>query len=193
VHKDVGEALAAHLSRHARFLVLPRLRVAPALEEGEGDVLCAYVPEWLPGSFGWSKPFIPVTNLVVTDSRAPRPQGVPDLAGQRIGTVRGYVYRELEEPLGKNFVRDDGPNSESNLRKLASGRFAHAVVAKALLEYQLKLKDPPLSLHPPLLLKEYMTQCAVSRRGRVTLEEVDKANTALLAEGFMDRVWLRYR
>jgi ABC-type amino acid transport substrate-binding protein len=192
-HKDIGDALASHLGRQARYLALPRLRIARALEDGVADVLCGYVPEWLPGPFDWSRPFIPAGDVVITDSRAPRPLTLKDLAGQRIGTVHGYVYRELEESLGPDFVRDDGPNSEANLRKLASGRFAHAVLSKGVLEYRLKLQDPPLSLHPPLVLKEVFTRCAVSRRGHVSVEEVDRAITAMVSEDLMTKVAQRYR
>ncbi|UMR33035.1 hypothetical protein MJ904_13215 [Massilia sp. MB5] len=56
IHKDLGEALAQQLGRRAQFLAMPRKRIAQTLEAGRADVLCMYMPEWLPGSFYWSSP-----------------------------------------------------------------------------------------------------------------------------------------
>jgi polar amino acid transport system substrate-binding protein len=193
IHKDIGDALAQHLGRTARFLALPRKRIVKTLETGDADVLCSYVPEWLEGAFDWSRPFIPIAEVLISDRRAPRPHAIADLAGQPIGTVLGYSHPELEEILGKNFKREDAPTSEVNLRKLAAGRVRHAVTAKAFLEYRLKLGDPPLSLYPPLTVKTYMGQCAVSRHGRVTVADVDRAIDRIVKDGVLMKILQRYQ
>lgn len=193
IHKDVGQALAKAMGRTPKFMALPRKRIVKALQQGEADVLCSYVPEWLDGSFAWSQPFIPIVEVLITDRRAVRPRSLADLAGQRIGTVLGYSHPELEEALGKGFVRDDGPNTESNLRKLAAGRIQHAVTGKSFLDYRLKLGEPALLLHPPLVVKSYMGQCAVSPKGRVGLAEVDRALGQLLKDGTVAAIVARYQ
>src|SRR4051812_27405388 len=60
VHRDIGAALAQGLGRTPRFVAMPRKRIGRVLEEGGADLLCSYVPEWLPGPFDWSVPFIPL-------------------------------------------------------------------------------------------------------------------------------------
>src|ERR1700741_5020922 len=49
IHKDLGEALARNMGRHASFVLLPRKRIALALENGKADLICMYIPAWLPG------------------------------------------------------------------------------------------------------------------------------------------------
>ncbi|MES2152395.1 MAG: ABC transporter substrate-binding protein [Pseudomonadota bacterium] len=193
MHRDIGLALAQAMGRTPRFMALPRKRIVKALEEGRADVLCSYMPEWLEGAFGWSQPFIPVIEVLVTDRRGARPHAIGELAGQTIGTVLGYRHPELEEALGKGFIREDGPTSEANLRKLAAGRIRHAVAGKSFLDYRLKLGDPPLSIYPPLVVKSYAAQCAVSAKGRVALDDVNKAIDQILRNGSMGSIVSRYQ
>lgn len=193
VHKDIGDLLAHKMGRTARFLAVPRKRIVKTLEVGEADVLCSYVPEWLNGAFDWSKPFIPIGEVLVADRSVKRPESLADLAGKPIGTVLGYAHPELEEVLGKDFVREDAPSSESNLRKLSAGRIKYAVFNQAYFAYRLKTGDPPLSVHPPMVVKTYAGQCAVSRHGRVTVADVDRAIDQIIREGAMNRIMQRYQ
>ncbi|MBB3119384.1 substrate-binding periplasmic protein [Pseudoduganella violacea] len=192
IHKDLGEALAQQLGRRAQFLAMPRKRIAQTLEVGRADVLCMYMPEWLPGSFYWSSPFFPVTELLVSDRRWPRPLTVADVGGQQIATVLGYHYPELEHALGAEFVRADGPSNEINLRKLGLGRVRHAATLKALLDYRLKLGDR-LEIHPPLHVKTYLTRCAVSEKSGVTLADVNAAIAGMHRDGVIHRIVSNYQ
>lgn len=192
IHKDLGEALALQLGRRAHFLAMPRKRIAQTLEAGRADVLCMYMPEWLPGSFHWSAPFFPVTELLVTDRRWPRPFAVADVGRQQIATVLGYHYPELERALGADFVRADGPSNEINLRKLALGRARHAATLKAVLDYRLKLGDR-IEIHPPLHVKTYLTRCAVSEKAGVSLADVNAAIAAMHREGVIHRIISNYQ
>lgn len=193
IHRDVGLALARNLQRQARFVSLPRKRIVRALEAGQADVLCSYVPEWLDGSFQWSQAFIPIVQVLVANRSAPRPRGVAELAGKPIGTVLGYAHPEMEELLGEGFVRADGPTSEANLRKLAAGRIQYAVTGKSFLDWRMKRGDPVLALHPPLVVKSYMGQCAVSPQGRVSVAEVDRAVAQMVRDGTVGMILARYR
>jgi hypothetical protein len=47
-----GLALAAKLGREAHFLLLPRKRIAMALESGQADLLCLYLPPCRENSTG---------------------------------------------------------------------------------------------------------------------------------------------
>jgi polar amino acid transport system substrate-binding protein len=192
-HKDVGAALAKALGREPRFLVLPRKRIAAALQSGKADLLCGYIPEWLDGQFAWSQPFLPLVEVIVTDRAIERPRTLADLRGEPIGTVFGYSYPELDRVLGKDFVRADGPGIELNLRKLARGRLRHMVTSRHLIEYRMKLGDPVLSLHPPLVVKNYMAGCAVSPHGRVSQADVERAVSQVVREGTVAAIMGRYK
>ncbi len=192
IHKDLGEALGHKMGRSVSFLTLPRKRIALALESGKADLICMYIPEWLPGNFQWSQPFLPMKEVVVSDTTVPRPNSLADLYGQPIATVLGYYHPELQQALGAGFIRDDGPSSSSNLRKMAVGRMHHALIQQSTLDYHQKLGER-LSVYPPLEVKTYMGQCAVSVQGRVDVREVNKAIAQIVKEGGVAHIMARYQ
>ena len=124
IHRDIGLALATHMKRNAKFLSLPRKHIARAMADGDADVLCGYVPEWLAGSFHWTQPFILIVEVLIADTSVARPGSIAELAGKPIGTVLGYSNPEMLALLSDGFVRADGPSTEANLRKVAAGRIS---------------------------------------------------------------------
>ena len=192
IHKDLGAALASKLGGEANFLLLPRKRIALALETGQADLICLYLPPWLPGEFRWSRGFFPVTEVVVTDTSVPQPRSLKDLSGRPVATVLGYYYPELEKAMGAGFIRDDGHSSSGNLRKVAAGRLHHAITQQSTLDYYLQVGEK-LSLYPPLVVKSYMAQCAVSPQGQVGVAEVNKAIAALVKDGGLARITAAYQ
>jgi ABC-type amino acid transport substrate-binding protein len=193
IHYDLGQALAGALGRDPRFVPIPRKRIVEKLGAGEADVLCHYIPRWLPGPLSWSQSFLPMQVVVVTDRAAARPRKLSDIAGQPVGTVLGYVYPELEKALGQDFVREDSTSTELNMRKLAAGRLHHIVTLRSIVDYRLKVGDPVLVLHPPLLVRDFMGRCAVSPKGQVTLAEVDRAVAKIVRSGEVAAIMARYR
>lgn len=193
IHFDLGLALARQLGQQASFRVLPRKRISISLQNGEADLICLYMPEWLPGPFRWSKPFISNADVVVTYRDQPRPGSITELAGHSIGTVHGFRYPELEAQLGNQLVRDDAPNSSSNLKKLEAGRIHHAVVNQLYLHYQQKLGQLPLALHPPLQLNSYRAGCALSPHSQVSLPQLNRAIGKLLNDHTLPRILAKYR
>ena len=193
IHHDVGHALARAMGRSAKFATLPRQRIVSALEKGSADVICGYMPQWLGGQFDWSQPFLPTVEVLLTSVAVERPRKLPDVSGQVIGTVLGYKHPELERVLGDGFLRDDGPTTEASLRKLAVGRMRHAVTSEYIYRYRIKQRDLPLAVHEPLLVKRYVTQCAVSPKGSVTVREVNAGIAQMLRNGTVAQIVAKYR
>lgn len=193
IQYHIGQSLAKAMGRTARFEILPRQRMLAALEKGSADVICGYVPQWLSGPFGWSQPFLPTVEVLLTSAAVERPRKLADVSGQAIGTVLGYKYPELERVLGEGFIRDDGPTTEASLRKLAVGRMRHAVTSEYIYHYRMKQGDLPQAVHPPLQVKRYMTQCAVSPKGKVTLAQVDAGIAQMLRNDAVGEIVARYR
>ncbi len=193
IKRDLGYDLAARLGREARFLVLPRKRLTAALSSGQADLLCLALPEWLPGPFDWSQPFLRNEDVLLTLKSLPEPHHPADLKGEAVGTLLGYAYPELERELGGTDWRDDARTALDNLHKLQAGHLGHVVIARQFLEYQLAhgLRLPPL--HPWLAVAEYNTRCAVSRKGQVTLAEVNHAISLLQSSGGLSRLLQHYR
>lgn len=192
IHKELGDALAARLGRTPRYLVLPRKRIELALTDGAADVLCMYLPQWLPGKFDWSIAFYPMAEVLITERAAPRPQALTELAGQPVGTLLGFVYPEMEAALGAAFVRDDAPSSVSNLLKMRAGRIRHVITSQVVLDYRQKMGQVP-PLHAPLLIKNYRAQCALSERSQVSLADLNKALAAMQKDGTLAAMAQRYQ
>ncbi|TFW18407.1 substrate-binding periplasmic protein [Duganella callida] len=190
-HKDLGTALASRLGREAEFVLLPRKRIAMALDAGQADLICLYLPAWLPGDFGWSHGFFPVSEIVVTDSSVRPPHGLAELKGHPIATILGYRYPELDAAMGADFKRDDGHSSSGNLRKIGAGRLHHAITQQSTLDYYLKVGEK-LSLHPPLVVKNYKAQCALSPRGQVNVGQLNKAIDQIVKDGSVARILNAY-
>jgi polar amino acid transport system substrate-binding protein len=193
LHLDLGRALARRLGREVVARPAPRKRLAEALQRGEGDLLCDYQSDWLPGTFAWSRPFIPDQALLISARTAPAPTSLVALAGQPVGTVRGYVYPEMADLLRTGFLRDDAPDAVANLQKLERGRIQHALTGRRVLEYQQRLGHVKLALHPPLVVSEVLAQCALSPSSPVGLSALNSAIQGLVAEGELNRLLAKYR
>ena len=193
IHRELGDLLAERLGRTAQFKALPRKRLAGALARGEGDFICVSQPAWLPGPFDWSRPVLPLVEVLVSLQSAPRPLAVTDLAGLPIGTINGFVYLDLQSALGKNFVRSDAPNAAANLRKLNLGRVQHAAFNQQFVDYQRRQGQLTAPIHPYLVLSSSQTQCALSRRSTLRLAELDQALASLVADASLRALLARYR
>lgn len=193
LHLDLGRALGRRLGREVGVRPVPRKRLAEALQRGEGDLLCDYQSDWLPGPFAWSRPFIPDQALLVSAAAGPAPGQLAALAGQPVGTVRGYVYPEMSDLLRGGFLRDDAPDAVANLRKLERGRVQHALTGRRVLEYQQRIGQFKLALHAPLVVSEVLAQCALSPASPVGVAALNAAIQGLVADGELNRLLAKYR
>ena len=193
LHLDLGQALARRLGRDLVARPVPRKRLAEALTRGEGDLLCDYQSDWLPGAFAWSRPFLPDQALLISAASGPAPSGLTALAGQPVGTVRGYVYPEMADALRSGFLRDDAPDAVATLQKLELGRIRHALTGRRVLEYQQRIGRFHLPLHPPLVVSEVLAQCALSPSSPVGLAALNTAIQGLVGEGELNRLLAKYR
>jgi ABC-type amino acid transport substrate-binding protein len=189
---DLGRLIGQRLHRDLRFVPVPRRRLADALQRGEADLVCGYLPGWLPGPFRWSRPFLPQSEWLITRADAPAPRTLADLRGQRIGTVLGFIYPELSEALGSGFVREDAPTAAANLRKLGAGRMSHASVSGRLLRYMERQGSFSAELHPPLVVSLYVTRCAVSPQSNLRVEDLDAALLAMERDGSLAAMLAAY-
>jgi ABC-type amino acid transport substrate-binding protein len=185
--KSLGRALATAAGRPVRYLELPRNRMTAALEAGDGDILCGYLPAWLPGALDWSKPFIPVTDVVVSSDRVPALHAIGELKGRRVGTVLGFRYPDFEQALGAGFVRDDGPSESVSMQKMVAGRFDYVIATMATVHTQTErgVLAPNANV---LVVKDFKTMCAISRRGHVTPAELNAAIDIIERSGELERL-----
>jgi polar amino acid transport system substrate-binding protein len=184
---SLGKALADQMGRPVQFVGLPRKRLISGLEAGEGDILCGYLPAWISGQFDWSRPFIPVSDLVLASDRVPEPRDIGELKGKRIGTVLGFRYPELEQQLGRDFKRDDGPSNDVSLHKLLAGRYDYLATTRSLVDAYASRGQLPRNSHI-LVVKEFQTMCAISRHGNVTPDELNAAIDVVVKSGTLSKL-----
>lgn len=183
----LGAALARQLGRQVQYVHLPRNRIMGALENGDGDILCSYLPEWLPGDVDWTRAFIPVSEVVLSSPRVKAPASVEDLRGKRIGTVLGFNYPELDKVLGQDYIRDDAPATNLSIRKWLAGRFDYMIAPRTVIDKQVAEGKLPPGYHL-LVVYEVQTKCAVSRKSAISVAAFNDAIEALDKSGELPKI-----
>ncbi len=193
--KDFGDALARELGLAPRYLTLPRKRVEGALRAGQADLLCDIRPEWLLGKDWLWTGTVFSNNMIIGSRIDTRPLArLSDLAGERVGTVLGYVYPRVEAPLGGRFLRDDAATDDINTAKLLSARFRYMISNSLYYEYQRKEHPEGKRLNPQtFIIRQFDTFCALAPAGRLDVNTVNRAILALRERGDLQRIHNRYR
>ncbi len=193
--KEFGDALARELHLTPRYLTVPRKRVEAPLAGGQADILCDLRPEWLDGKdWLWSEAIFTNNEIVTTRIDTAAVRRVGELRRQRIGTILGYRYAHLEQPLGEEFIRDDASSDDLNLSKLLRKRFVYMLTNSLYFDYQRKV-HPERALLNPVAFKvtSFDTYCALPQRGKLNLPTLDKAIQALKRRGEIQAMLERFR
>lgn len=192
IMKDIGEAIGARLGLRVQFVTVPSRRVALVLAQGEADGVCYVQPYWIDGNYNWSAPMIPNGAVVLARADAPVIASAADLRGKKVGTVAGYRYPFFDEALGVDFVRDDAPSMQHNIRKLLVGRTRYALIEQASAIYEIR-NAPSQKLRADLVYETFKARCAFSPQSKVPFAQLNRAIEALIADGSVDRIMARYR
>ncbi|MES2324943.1 MAG: transporter substrate-binding domain-containing protein [Pseudomonadota bacterium] len=190
--KDFGDVLAKRIGYTARFHTVPGKRVALALIQGEADGVCFVAHNWIDGDFKWTRPIIPATGVIVAHTSAPVINAIRDLANERLGTVLGYRYPELEVALGTAMLRDDAPSVQHSIAKLGASRSRYAVVDGITIAYHMKL-HPQAPMRVDFVYLKYKASCAFALTSPVKLADVDRALAAMANDGTIEALFDKYR
>lgn len=190
--KDLAETMAARLGRPLQYVTLPSKRAMSALMRGEADVHCYVQPGWLEGDLLWTVRFITSAEVVAATQGAPGVSSKAALADEPVGTVLGYRYPQIEQPLQQRFARRDTVDADTNLRRLALGRVRYALTDRLTLQHYIK-RHPEAGLREVLEIDRSELGCAVSPREAAALEPINQALRQLRADGRLDQILDRYR
>ena len=119
--------------------------------------------------------------------RVATPARLEDIKGQRVGTVQGFHYPDVEKRLGADFLRDDAPTSPLSLRKWQLGRSDYVIAPRSSVEKLIAADAMPTGYHV-LPINETKTACAVAPHGNLRLHELNGAIDALEKSGEMARL-----
>ncbi|MFC3532742.1 substrate-binding periplasmic protein [Vogesella facilis] len=196
---DLGIALAAELATGAHFYLLSRNRVEPAVESSAVDIVCNANPTWFGNAsrLGWTRDVYPQIERVVTSNTLPRQVAtLQDLAGLRIGVIRGYHYPTLQ-PLWQDgeAMRVDHPRLDSSLKALGLGAVDATITSElelagwarnnAAAAQRIKVQ--------PWLVSSHQTYCAVAPKARYSVAQLNRAIAALERNGEVQRILQRYQ
>ncbi|WP_157610918.1 substrate-binding periplasmic protein [Arsukibacterium perlucidum] len=194
--KDILDALALVSQLDIQYLDLPRARIESWLETGQADIACFLNPDWVtePGLYFWSPPLFATQQLFIRRADSPPITALPDLAGKRVGTTRGFTYPELEQvfALG-DVIRDDAHSLQNNLKRLEQGRLD--VVMSVDLSYYFFMNNGGLGDFgaDPIWSEAPSVYCAISRYDPLLATRLLRGLNLLVDNKFIGRQLRRYK
>lgn len=191
--KDLGDAIAAELKLKPTWILLPKNRVAPSLISGDIDIICHLHEIWqskIKNDVYWSQELYPSTNVIVYVGKK-SVQKMKDLSGERVGAVVNFVYQDLEPEFARRrILREDGPNNQSNIQKLIHGRLDYIVMSNIEFDYFSRIY--PLLKEAELKMDSVRTKCALSKKSKVTLAQLNRAIDAIKKNGSYQKILRTY-
>jgi polar amino acid transport system substrate-binding protein len=191
--KDLGEALAKEMELDLKWYLVPKRRVAPSLTSGKIDILCHLSEVWQPAiknDVWWSNKLYRSSNVLVYLKEQPI-TSIKEIYGEQVGVVLNFIYTGLEDSFESGALkREDGPNNISNIKKLLKGRINFIVMSNLEFAYYNNLYPPLRSVD--LAMDEVMTKCAVSKKSKIKIEDVNKAIAKITRNGTLSKILNSY-
>lgn len=191
--KDLGDAIAGEMKLKPIWILLPKNRVAPSLLSGDIDLICHLHEIWqsqIKKDVWWTQELYQSVNVVVYLGKKSI-ANLKDLNGERVGTVVNFIYHDLEpEFTTKRITREDGTNNQSNIQKLIHGRLDYIVMSN--FEYDYFSRIYPELKESELRMDGVRTKCALSKKSKFTLEQVNHAIDAIKKSGAYSKILKTY-
>ena len=192
---DLQQRLAAKVGRKAELLVMPRLRVQQALDNGEIDVRCYVSPNWVNGGhyrYIWSLPFMSQRDVLV-GTRAANLQA-EQLQGERLGTVLGFAYPRLEPLFASGQLqREDARTQDLALLKLSAHRYQYAISNELSLHWFNRQQPTGQKLHILSEIASDPIACIIRDAPDVPTAALLRAMVQMKQAGEFDELLARYR
>lgn len=191
---DIGLEVAKRIQRPVTFVLLPRGRLDARLAEGQIVLVC-YNNEMWAGEYAkmydWSVPIFRQSNYVVglKDSKSdPLVSSLAALKGKRLGTTLNFVYPAVE-PYFENgtITREDAGSGTANVEKLLGMRVPYILLNN--LEYGYHKKINPKIERAPFEIDPVDVKCAVSKKSRLKIEEINAAIVEMKRSGRMQKIF----
>lgn len=196
----ISKSLIDHIGQQnqlpVQYLDVPRARVEGWLISNQADIGCFLSPEWVsrPNELAWVGPLFYSSQFVVRRRDSKPILQLSDMYHKRVGTIRGFVYPELEQAFAEGLLlRDDAHSLESNLTRLAQGRLDAVMTVDLSLGYVMSRRhfDAELS-YDPLWTKPPAVYCAVSMDSPLRAVLL-KSFAALQQSGYIQQLLEQYQ
>ncbi len=189
--KKIADAITGELKLKADVILLPQKRVGPDLVAGDIDMVCFVHESWFPPEFTnqllWSDEIATNVNLIATVNGKPVSK-VEDLFGKQVGTIVNYYYKKID-PYFENgkITRENAPSTASNIQKLLHERIDYMIVSNMEFDYYKKKNSELRSFD--LGMDTVKVKCALSKKARVTLSELNQAIEKLKKSKLLDKIF----
>lgn len=195
---DIGRALARAMQMEPDFVIVSRKRVESTVESGRVDLICNANPSWFanPEKLLWSREIYPQIERFASLKALPDIHDRSELAGKRIGAIRGYSYPTLDYLWAQgSSYRTDENNLELELKGVLKSVTELAIVSE--LEFSHWARTNPsearrLKLHP-MIVTALPTMCAVSPAASFPLIQLDQAIVLLQKSGQLKTLLKTYQ
>lgn len=190
---EYTNALAEALGRKSSLSIITRYRLDGYLQKGKVDVHCYTSPVWAANkeALDFSKPIFIKREVIV--GPAPMPKKISGLQGKTVGAMLQYVYPLLDPYFSSGKIkREDSLSEEANLKKLLNGRLFYVVTDEIFLDY-FRMAHPEIDKNRErLFMQDYPIACSVSRKGQVSVKELDKAIDQIKSNGKLENIFKKY-
>jgi len=190
---EYTKALADFLDRQLTMSLLPRNRITMYLHKGAVDFLCYTNYEWADArdTYLWADALFYKREVIL--GRAPMPKQLKEFKGKILGTMLGYSYPKLDSAFADKTVhREDGPNEEANLNKFRNNHIQYLIIDEIFLDYYRKQNPDIDKGRERFLLQQYPVSCSVSKKGRVTVKQLNQAIAKLKSSGKLQEIFRKY-
>lgn len=193
---DLTQSLARQVDRPTTYLVLAKLRLQKAMDNGDIDIRCYVSQSWLPSvsrDYIWSRPLFYQRDLLIATAGQSAPTTPTQLARQSIGTVLGYTYPGLQGLFDSGrLVRDDARTQELVLQKLQAGRYRYAISNQLSLDWFNRQLPPQQQLQGVAVLEEHALGCYVRNDPALPVQRILLTLLRMRLSGEIDRIIARY-
>lgn len=191
ISKQLIDEIGKRTSLPVIYLPLSRARVEQWLASGQADLGCFLSPDWVsdPAALDWVGPLFHSAQYIVRRSDSKPIRQLSDLYYKRVGTIRGFVYPELQQAFAEELiVRDDAHSLESNLTRLVQGRLDAVMTVDLSYGYVMARRQFSDSLtYDPLWTAAPALYCALSPKSR-HLTQLKQAFAELAQQNFIKQI-----
>lgn len=198
IYVDLLMAIGEETGHTFQFVHLPTKRAMASFEQGEVHLEPGINPLWrnnskVPGEY--SIPFAQAADTVIFPKGKLKPvASASDLSGMKVGTIKGFFYPGYMDAFASGkIIRQDSPDEDKLMLKLANGRVDTAFIRKEAALYRIKTnpKFNTVEVGDEISSADIMFRVHPSKAS--ALNEINQAITNLKASGAIEQIFTNYR
>ncbi len=194
--KEIFEGISKQLDSKSEFHYYSRNRVESAVASDKIDIRCLTNESWVskPEMYYWSSPLFHFANGIVWKKGTQAIKKLSDLNGKRLGTVTGYVYKNLEDLISQGKLkRLDTQNEAINIGLLEKKRVQYIFIELGTFHWQVQAhKISSLKSAESLLVESIPIKCGILKSSTVDPKAFEAGLEKMRQDGFFKNLEIKY-